>query len=125
MDATHKTTHNRMPATAPISSIFAPMPSTPPSLAALEADLEGLLAEYALLAEAHHIAGGRRRTEIGEQAEGTLARIHRIERAIVMTPATDLAGAAVQLRRLGAILDGDAEARRLVASVIKVVEATA
>ena len=72
------------------------------------------------LAEARHIAGGRRRAEIDAQAEGTLERIHRIERTIAMTRATDPAVAAVQLRRLGAMLDGDAEAGLLLRSALGV-----
>ena len=66
---------------------------------------------------------GRRLIE--RQADVTLERIGHLQEEIAATQTRTLAGAAVQLRRLGAMLDGDALDRRLVASALRVVETAA
>ena len=56
--------------------------------------------------------------------DAALRRIHEIELAIVDSQARTLADAAVQLRRLEAMIE-DPACRRLVASVLGVVEGAA
>ncbi len=91
----------------------------------LERELEALLVEYDSLSRAwpkepHAVA----RAEIGRKVEDALARIGDLQCAIVTFPADTLADAAVKLRRLGALLDGQDPARRLLVSALAVVETT-
>ncbi len=80
---------------------------------AVERELDTLLVEYAILSEVRPRAPGAvYRANIGRLVDATLKRIHEIEMAIVNTQACTLAEAAVQLRRL-------------VASVLGVVEGAA
>ena len=62
------------------------------------------------------------RAEIGRKVEDALERIGNLQHAIVAFPANTLADAAVKLRRLDALLDGQDPARRLLASALAVVE---
>ena len=95
------------------------------TLAELESELEALLVEYESLSRAwpkepHAVA----RAEIGRKVEDALARTGDLQCAIVTFPADTLADAAVKLRRLGALLDGQDPARRLLVSALAVVETT-
>ncbi len=89
----------------------------------LERELKALLVEYESLSQAwpkepHAVA----RAEIGRKVEGALARIGELQYAIATSPARTLADAAVKLRRLGALLDGQDPARQLLISALTVVE---
>ncbi len=93
------------------------------TLAELESELEALLVEYESLSRAwpkepHAVT----RAEIGRKVEGALARIGELQYAIATSPARTLADAAVKLRRLDALLDGEDPARRLLVSALAVVE---
>ena len=91
-------------------------------LVALEHELDTLLVEYAILSEAWPRAPGAvNRANIGRQVDSALRRIHEKEVVIVNSQARTLDDAAVQLRRLEAMID-DPACRRLVASVLGVVE---
>jgi hypothetical protein len=65
------------------------------------------------------------RYRVGRDLDRTLTRIGELEQRIATTQAETLAGAAVQLRRLGAMLDanGSEGVRLLLASISGVVEA--
>ena len=93
------------------------------TLAELESELEALLVEYESLSQAwpkepHAVA----RSEIGRKVEDALTRIGELQYAIVAFPADTLADAAVKLRRLDALLDGEDPARQLLSSALTVVE---
>ncbi len=93
------------------------------TLAELESELEALLVEYESLSRAwpeepHAVA----RAEIGRKVEDALERIGELQYAIVTSPADTLADAAVKLRRLDALLDGQDPARQLLVSALAVVE---
>ena len=93
------------------------------TLVELESELEALLVEYESLSRAwpkepHAVA----RAEIGRQVDDALARIGELQYAIVAFPADTLADAAVKLRRLDALLDGQDPARQLLISALAVVE---
>ncbi len=105
----------------------------------LERELETLLVEYESLSlawpkEPHAVA----RAEIGRQVEDALGRIYELHRAITRAQAETLPDAAVQLRRLAALFDGQGAsilslqaalegqnetAQRLLASALAAVEA--
>ncbi len=105
----------------------------------LERELETLLVEYESLTlawpkEPHVVAGAG----IGGQVEDALGRIYELQRAITRTQAETLPDAAVQLRRLAALFDGQGAsilslqaalegqnetAQRLLASALAAVEA--
>ena len=105
----------------------------------LERELEALLVEYESLSQAwpkepHVVA----RAEIGRQVEDALGRIYELHRAITRAQAETLPDAAVQLRRLAALFDGQGAsilslqaalegqnetAQRLLASALAAVEA--
>ena len=89
----------------------------------LERELEALLVEYESLSRAwpeepHAVA----RAEIGRKVDDALERIGDLQHAIVAFPADTLADAAVKLRRLDALLDGEDPARQLFISALAVVE---
>ncbi len=89
----------------------------------LERELEALLVEYDSLSRAwpkepHAVV----RAEIGRKVEDALERIGELQCAIVTFPADTLADAAVKLRRLDALLDGEDTARELLSSALAVVE---
>ncbi len=93
------------------------------TLVELESELEALLVKYESLSRAwpkepHAVA----RAEIGRKVEDALERIGELQHAIVTSPARTLADAAVKLRRLGALLDGEDPARQLLISALAVVE---
>ncbi len=93
------------------------------TLAELERELEALLVEYESLSRAwpkepHAVT----RAEIGRKVEDALARIGELQYAIATSPARTLADAAVKLRRLDALLDGQEPERRLLTSALAVVE---
>ncbi len=92
-------------------------------LVELESELEALLVEYESLSRAwpkepHAVA----RAEIGRKVEDALTRIGELQYAIATSPARTLADAAVKLRRLDALLDGEDPARQLLVSALAVVE---
>ena len=105
-----------------------PRPPTPDhpdaDLIAYEAELEALVVEWQGLDE----AWPKRRTpmerwKIGRRHEECPTRIAELHELIAETEAQMLAGAAVQLRRLDAMLDRqDREAVGLLESALKVVE---
>ena len=93
------------------------------TLAELESELEALLVEYDFLSLAWpKEPGAVARAEIGRKVEDALERIGELQCAIVTSPADTLADAAVKLRRLGALLDGEDPARQLLISALAVVE---
>ena len=77
------------------------------SLVELEHELEGLLIEYEALSRAWpkepHILT---RAKIGRRVEDALGRICELQHAIATTQAKSIPDAAVQLRRLAVLLDG-------------------
>ena len=96
------------------------------TLAEVESELEALLVEYESLSRAwpkepHAVA----RAEIGRKVEDALTRIGDLQYTIVTSPADTLADAAVKLRRLDALLDGEDPARQLLSSALGVVETAA
>ncbi len=108
-------------------------------LVELERQLEGALIEYERLREAWpKEPGALARAEIGRQVEDALGRIYGLHHAITRTQAETLPDAAVQLRRLAALFDGQGAsilslqaalegqnetAQRLLASALAAVEA--
>ncbi len=108
-------------------------------LVELERQLEGALIEYDSLSGAWpKEPGAVARAEIGRQVEDALGRIYELHRAITRTQAETLPDAAVQLRRLAALFDGQVAsilslqaalegqnetAQRLLASALAAVEA--
>ncbi len=101
----------------------AASPGCDATLAELESELEALLVEYDSLSrawpkECHAVA----RAEIGRKVEDALARIGELQYAIATSPARTLADAAVKLRRLDVLLDGQEPERRLLTSALAVVE---
>ncbi len=108
-------------------------------LVELERQLEGALIEYERLREAWpKEPGAVARAEIGRQVEDALGRIYGLHHAITRTQAETLPDAAVQLRRLAALFDGQGAsilslqaalegqnetAQRLLASALAAVEA--
>ena len=93
------------------------------TLVELERQLEGALIEYEHLCQAwpeeSHVLSW---SEAGREMEAALVRIDELQYAIATSPARTLPDAAVQLRRLGALLDGQDPARRLLVSALAVVE---
>ncbi len=96
-----------------------PAASTRPSatLVEMERELDALLVDYDSLSRAwpkepRAVA----RAEIGRKVEDALERIGELQCAIVTFPADTLADAAVKLRRLDALLDGEDTARELLIS---------
>ncbi len=87
----------------------APTPEHPDAaLIAYEAELEALVVEWNGLDDAW--PKGRtamERWEIGRRHEACLTRIAELQELIAVTDAQTLAGAAVQLRRLDAMFDGE------------------
>ncbi len=72
------------------------LPSNGIELPALERELDRLLVRYGILDEASRkAASGADRRQIGKKADRTLEELQRVQRAIMETRATDLAGAAV------------------------------
>ena len=89
----------------------------------LERELEALLVEYDCLSRAWpKEPGAVARAEIGRKVEGALVRIGELQNAIATSPARTLADAAVKLRRLDALLDGEDPARQPLISALIVVE---
>ena len=89
----------------------------------LERELEALLVEYDSLSRAWpKEPGAVARAEIGRKVEDALERIGELQYAIATSPARTLVDAAVKLRRLGALLDGEYHARALLISALAVVE---
>ncbi len=77
------------------------------SLVELERELEGVLVEYESLSwawpkEPHILT----RAKIGRQVEDALRRIFELQHAIATAQAKTIPDAAVQLRRLAVLLDG-------------------
>ena len=121
----------------------APAASNGPgaSLVDLEHELEGLLVEYESASQAWPKEPDiLTRAKIGRRVEDALRRICELQHAIGTTQARTIPDAAVQLRRLAVLLDGQdgpilglqavledqGEAvRRLLASALPVVEAAA
>ena len=96
------------------------------SLPVLEHELDRLLVEYGVLDEAgRKAARAMDRWRIGKKADQALEELQRVQRAIMETRATDLADAAVQMRRLQALLDEEPGAQALLGSALGVVEAAA
>ena len=112
-----------------------------PSGHLVEQQLVGLLVQFEVLSRAWpkepHVLT---RAKIGRQVEDALGRIYELQRAITEAQAKSLPDAAVQLRRLAALLDGQGvsilrlraalegqgeTARRLLASALAAVEAAA
>jgi len=92
-------------------------------LVELERELKALLVEYDSLSRAWpKEPGAVARAEIGRKVEDALERIGELQYAIATSPADTLADAAVKLRRLDALLDGEDPARRLLVSALAVVE---
>ncbi len=109
------------------------------SLVEMERQLESALLEYESLSQAwpkepHTVA----RAEIGRKVEDALGRIYELHRAITRAQAETLPDAAVQLRRLAVLFDGQGAsilslqaalegqnetAQRLLASALAAVEA--
>ena len=111
-----------------VSTIAVQPPHDPDAdLLALERELKGLVVEFAMLEEAwpkgpHALD----RARIGREMERTLGQIRDIEKEIAFVQARTLAGAAVQLRRLGAPLDGEGyHASALLASALTAIEGAA
>ena len=110
------------------------------SLVELERDLEGLLVEYESLSRVWPKEPDiLTRAKIGRRVEDSLRRICELHHAIGTTQARTIPDAAVQLRRLAVLLDGqDAPivrlqaviedqgktVRRLLASALAVIEAS-
>ncbi len=87
----------------------APAASNGPdiSLVDLERELEGLLVEYESLSRAWPKEPDiQTRAKIDRQVEDALRRIYELQRAIATAQAKTLPDAAVQLRRLAVLLDG-------------------
>ncbi len=77
------------------------------SLVDLERELEGLLLEYESLSRAWPKEPDiLTRAKIGRQVEDALRRICELQHAIGTTQAKTIPDAAVQLRRLAVLLDG-------------------
>ena len=77
------------------------------SLVELERELEGLLVEYESLSRAWPKEPDiLTRAKIGRRVEDALRRICEIQHAIGTTQARTIPDAAVQLRRLAVLLDG-------------------
>ncbi len=94
------------------------------ALAELERELEALLVEYDSLSRAWpKEPDAVARAEIGRKVDDALERIGELQCAIITFPADTLADAAVKLRRLGALLDGQDPAQQLLVSALAVVEA--
>ncbi len=109
------------------------------SLVDLERELEGLLVEYEFLSLAWPKEPDiQTRAKIGRQVEDALRRIYELQHAIGTTQAKSIPDAAVQLRRLAVLLDGQGgpilrlqaaledqgkTVQRLLASATEVVEA--
>ena len=95
----------------------APVASKEPgtSLVDLERELEGIPVEYESLSRAWPREPDiLTRAKIGRRVEDALSRICELQHAIGTTQAKTLLDAAVQLRRLAALLDGqDAPILRL------------
>ncbi len=89
------------------------------SLVDLERELEGLLVEYESLSQAWPKEPDiLTRAKIGRRVENALRRIYELQHAIATTQARDIPDAAVQLRRLVVLLDGqDAPILRLQAGL--------
>ena len=108
MSTPHLTAWPRISNIAPMSQ-GAPAASKGPgvSLVELERELEGLLVEYESLSRAWprepHILT---RAKIGRRVEDALRRIYELQHAIAMAQAVTIPDAAVQLRRLAVLLDG-------------------
>ena len=96
------------------------------TLAEMETELEALLVEYDSLSRAWpKEPDAVARAEIGRKVDDALVRIGNLQCAIVTFPADTLADAAVKLRRLDSLLDGEDPARQLLISVLAVVETAA
>ena len=95
------------------------------ALVAWESKLDALIIEWAALDEAWPNGSTEAaRHEIGRQHQECLHRIGKLHDLIVSTEARSLAGAAVHLRRVEAMLDREnPAAMRLLASARKAVEA--
>lgn len=94
-------------------------------LIAWEAELEAALSEFGRLTEACRTSRSAvERARAGREREDLLDRIGELQVLIARTPAQSLAGAAVQLRRLAAMLESEraTPALRLVESVRQAVE---
>ena len=112
-----------MPAPAPTPVTVTDHTDT--ALVAWEAKLEALIIEWGALDDAW--PNGRTeaaRHEIGRQHQECINRIGKLHDLIVSTEARSLAGAAVHLRRVEAMLDREnPAAMRLLASARNAVEA--
>ena len=111
------------------------------SLVDLERELEGLLVEYESLSQAWPKEPDiQTRAKIGRRVENALGQIVRLQHAIATAQARTIPDAAVQLRRLAMLLDGQVapivrlkavhgnqgeDMRRLLASALAAVEAVA
>ena len=85
---------------------LAPMPASSDHLVDLEQQLAGLLVQFEFLSEAWPMAPRAvDRASIGRERSQTLDKIGSLQHRITVTRAETLADAAVQLRRLEAIVD--------------------
>ena len=83
------------------------------SLVELERELEGLLVEYESLSRAWPREPDIfTRVKIGRRVENALGQIVRLQHAIATAQAKTLPDAAVQLRRLAVLLDGQDDPTR-------------
>ena len=120
MSTPHLTAWPRISNIAPMSQ-DAPAASNGAdvSLVDLEHELEGLLIEYEVLSRAWPKEPDiLTRAKIGRRVEDALGRIYELQHAIGTTQAKSIPDAAVQLRRLAVLLDGqDAPIVRLQAGL--------